>query len=147
MVFQKCSFYVKHFFLRNMLHQSNSIGLWYKNHSIRYTLWSRSLTRIERGYVVISSLSVGFRNIVLSPSFERQFEKCLCEYFILILQFQLWRQNNQLLAISQGSVMVSPLSRENTVGTMDATVFREITDVIIFHVFLILFQLLSKYLS
>ena len=147
MVLQRCSFYVKHLFLRNMLHQSNSIGLCYKNRSISYTIWSRSLTRIERGYVVISSLSVGFRNIVLLLSFERQFEKCLCEYFILFLQFQLQRQNNQVLAMSQGSVMVLPLSRESTVGTLDATVFREITDLIIFHVFLILFQLLSKYFS
>ena len=41
----------------------------------------------------------------------------------------------------------SPLSRESMVGTWDAIVFREIRDLIPFHVFLILFQLLSKYLS
>ena len=43
--------------------------------------------------------------------------------------------------------MVSPLSRENTVSTLDATVFREIRVLIPFHVFLILFQFLPKYLS
>ena len=43
--------------------------------------------------------------------------------------------------------MVSPLSMESTIGILDATVFREIRDLIVFHVFLILFQLLSKYLS
>ena len=53
----------------------------------------------------------------------------------------------KVLAISLGLVIVSPLSRESTVGTLDATVFREIRDLIPFHVFLILFQFLSKYLS
>ena len=43
--------------------------------------------------------------------------------------------------------MVSPLSRESTVGIMDATVFREIRDLIPFHMFLILFQFLAKYMS
>ena len=43
--------------------------------------------------------------------------------------------------------MVSPLSRESTVGRLDATVFRKIRDLFLFHVFLILFQFLSKYLS
>ena len=33
--------------------------------------------------LAISSLSVGCRNIVLSLSFERYSEKCLCEYFML----------------------------------------------------------------
>ena len=90
---------------------------------------------VERGYVTIYSLSVGCRNIVLPVSFERCFfsfescssEKCLCEYFMLFF--------------------VSLLSRESTVGTWDATVFREIRDLIPFHVFLVLFQFLSKYLS
>ena len=41
--------------------------------------------------------------------------------------------------------MVSPLSRESTVCTLDATVFRGIKDLISFHMFLILFQFLSKY--
>ena len=49
--------------------------------------------------------------------------------------------------MSQGLVIVSPLSRESTVGTLDATVFREIGDLIPFHVFLILFQFISKHLS
>ena len=52
----------------------------------------------------------------------------------------------KVLATSYGLVIVSPLSRECTVGTLDATVFREIRDLIPFHIFLILFQLLSKYL-
>ena len=33
--------------------------------------------------LVISSLSVGYRNLVLLVSFERQTEKCLSEYFML----------------------------------------------------------------
>ena len=49
--------------------------------------------------------------------------------------------------MSQGLVIVSPLSRESTVGTWDSTVFREIRDLIPFHVFLISFQFLSKHLS
>ena len=51
----------------------------------------------------------------------------------------------KVFAISQGLVIVSPLSRESMVGTWNATVFREIRDLIPFHVFLILFQFLSKY--
>ena len=34
---------------------------------------------------------------------------------------------------------ISPLSRDSTVGTLDATIFREIRDLIPFHVLLILF--------
>ena len=34
--------------------------------------------------LAISSLSVGCRNIVLLLSFERWYEKCLCEYFMLL---------------------------------------------------------------
>ena len=44
--------------------------------------------------------------------------------------------------MSQGLVTVSLLSNEHTVGTLDATVFRETKDFIPFHVFLILFQFL-----
>ena len=36
--------------------------------------------------------------------------------------------------------MVSPLSMESTVGTLEATVFGEIRDLIPLHVLLILFQ-------
>ena len=43
--------------------------------------------------------------------------------------------------------MVSPLSREKTVGALEATDFRVISDLIPFHVLLILFQFTSKYLS
>ena len=35
--------------------------------------------------LAFSSVSVGFRNIVVSLSFER----CLCEYFMLFVWFQL----------------------------------------------------------
>ena len=45
-----------------------------------------------------------------------------------------------MLAVSWGLVKVSPLSRNNTVGTLDATVFRETSDLISFQVILILFQ-------
>ena len=47
----------------------------------------------------------------------------------------------------KGIGIVSPLSRNSMVGTVDAIVFREIRDLIPFHEFLILFQFLSKYLS
>ena len=40
--------------------------------------------------------------------------------------------------------MVSPLSRESTVGILDATVFREIRDLIPFYVLLMLFQFFFK---
>ena len=43
--------------------------------------------------------------------------------------------------------MALPLSRESAAGALEATVFREIRDLISFHVFLISFQFLSKYLS
>ena len=43
-------------------------------------------------------------------------------------------------------IIASPLSKESTGGKLDATSFREITDLIPFHVFFILCQLLSKYL-
>ena len=46
------------------------------------------------------------------------------------------KQLLKVLAISQGS----PLSRESTVGTWDTTVFKEVRDLIPFHVFLILFR-------
>ena len=52
----------------------------------------------------------------------------------------------KVLAVSWGLVKVSPLSRNNTVGTLDATVFRETSDLISFQVILILFQFFSKYL-
>ena len=37
--------------------------------------------------LAVSSFSVGCRNIVLQRSFERYYEKCLCEYFMLFSQF------------------------------------------------------------
>ena len=43
----------------------------------------------------------------------------------------------KVLAISIGLVIASPLPRESTVSTWDAAVFREIRDLIPFHVFLI----------
>ena len=42
---------------------------------------------------------------------------------------------------------ITIIKGEYGVGTWDATVFREIRDLIPFHVFLILFEFLSKYLS
>ena len=44
-----------------------------------------------------------------------------------------------------GMFIVLPLSRESTVGALEVTVLREIRDLISFHVFLILFQFVSKY--
>ena len=43
--------------------------------------------------------------------------------------------------------MVYPLSRDGAAGTLEATDFREIRDLIPFHVFLILYQFVSKYSS
>ena len=43
--------------------------------------------------------------------------------------------------------MVSPLSRESTICALEATDFRGIRDLIPFHVFLILFEFASEYLS
>ena len=43
--------------------------------------------------------------------------------------------------------MVVALSRESAVGTLEATIFREIRDLILFRMFLTLFQFVSKYLS
>ena len=45
----------------------------------------------------------------------------------------------KVLVVSYGLVIISPLSRKSTVGTLEATVFREIRDFIPFHVFLVLF--------
>ena len=45
-----------------------------------------------------------------------------------------------MLAISKGMVIFSPLSRESMVGTLDAAVFREISDLFNFYVFMILFK-------
>ena len=39
------------------------------------------------------------------------------------------------MQISQALVIVSPLSRETRVGTMEAAVFRKIRDLIPFHMF------------
>ena len=43
--------------------------------------------------------------------------------------------------------IVSPLSMVRTASTLDVKVFGNTTDLISFHVFLILFQFRSKYLS
>ena len=45
------------------------------------------------------------------------------------------KQLLKVFTISYGLVIVSPLSRESTVGTWDATVFREIRDLIPFHIY------------
>ena len=42
--------------------------------------------------------------------------------------------------------MVSQLSRDSTVSTLETRDFREIRDLVPFHVFLILFQFVLKYL-
>ena len=64
-------------------------------------------------------------------------KKCLCICFFCIFSYR-------------GKVIIKGICniiRKSTVGTWDATVFWEIRDLIPFYVFLILFQLLSKYLS
>ena len=55
------------------------------------------------------------------------------------------KQLPKVLGISQGLVIVSPLSWDSTVYAMESTVFRKIWDLIPFHVFLMLFQFVSKY--
>ena len=42
--------------------------------------------------------------------------------------------------------IITIIKREYVNGTLEATVFREIRDFITFHVFLILYQFVSKYL-
>ena len=69
--------------------------------------------------LAISFLSVGCRNIVLEGEREREGEGA--------------REREK--------------ERDGMVGTLDATGFREIRDLISFHVFLILFKFLSKYFS
>ena len=49
------------------------------------------------------------------------------------------KQLLRILAIPQGLIIEAPLSRESTVGTLETTIFREITNLIPFHEFLILF--------
>ena len=51
-----------------------------------------------------------------------------------------------MLSVSYGLVLVLPISKESTVGALEATVLGEIRDVIPFNVFLILLQFVSKYL-
>ena len=45
-----------------------------------------------------SSLSVGCRNVLLLLSFERQSEKCLCEYFMLLFVVSA-KKTKQLLKV------------------------------------------------
>ena len=98
--------------------------------------------------LAISSLAVGCRSIVLLLSFERYPEKCLREYFIYAC----------FCSISyRGKVIIKGVSNIIGIGysisifmghyidTLDALVFREIRNLIPLHVFLILFQFLSKY--
>ena len=75
--------------------------------------------------LAISFLSVGCRNIVLEGEREREGER----------------------EGGRGSEREREKERDGMVGTLDATGFREIRDLISFHVFLILFKFLSKYFS
>ena len=75
--------------------------------------------------LAISFLSVGCRNIVLEGEREREGER----------------------EGARGSEREREKERDGMVGTLDATGFREIRDLISFHVFLILFKFLSKYFS
>ena len=54
------------------------------------------------------------------------------------------KQLLKALAVPWGLVLVLLLSRETTVGVLKATVLREIRDLISFHVFLILYEFVSK---
>ena len=75
--------------------------------------------------LAISFLSVGCRNIVLEGERERGRER--------------EREGE--------GAREREKERDGMVGTLDATGFREIRDLISFHVFLILFKFLSKYFS
>ena len=59
--------------------------------------------------------------------------------WVFYASFCSFSYRGKVLAISLGLVTVSPFSRDSTVGTLDALVFREIRDLIPFHVFLTLF--------
>ena len=68
-------------------------------------------------------------------------EECLCKYFVFFSVVSAI-EAEQLLKVSEipkGLVIVSLLLRESTVGTLDAIDFREVRDLIPFHVFLISF--------
>ena len=77
--------------------------------------------------LAISFLSVGCRNIVLEGERERGRER--------------EREGEGAREREREK------ERDGMVGTLDATGFREIRDLISFHVFLILFKFLSKYFS
>lgn len=51
-----------------------------------------------------------------------------------------------MLEVTEGLVVVSSLAEENTVGMLEVTAFRKIRNLIPFHVFSILLQIVSKYL-
>ena len=87
--------------------------------------------------------SASSRNINLPFLSARYSEKCFCEYVMFF--FCSFSYRSKLISESvsninsKGLVMVSPLSGESIVGIFVATVFKEIGDLIPFHVFLMLF--------
>ena len=75
--------------------------------------------------LAISSLSVGCRNIVvllLFDSLKNAHVSILC--FFRSFSYRGKVIIKGVRNISQGLVIVSPLSKDSTVGTLDATVFR-----------------------
>ena len=96
-IFMKCLYSNSFIRLGSFYDQCIEVTLNESTHSILFGILLGPETLLELRedmMLAISSLSVGSRNIALSLSFERQSEKRFSKYFMLFLQFQLWRQSN-----------------------------------------------------
>ena len=103
---------------------------------------ARNLNWIERGYDVsyfffISRLLKYCTTIFIPKIMWKIFGEYLIRFFVVSAIDA--NKSLKVLVVSYGLVIISPLSRKSTVGTLEATVFREIRDFIPFHVFLVLF--------
>ena len=106
--------------------------------------WARRFIRVERGndvsyFFLISRLQKYWITIFLRDTVWKMF---ICLFYAFFFR----SFSHRCKAISKGLIKVSALLRDVTVHTLETTVFREIRDLILFHVFLILFQFVLKYL-
>ena len=96
--------------------------------------------------LAISSLSVGCRNIVLSVSFEsleNVYKYILC--FFCSFSYRGKVIIKGVCNIIGIGYSITIIKRESTVSILDATNFREMRNLIPFHVFLIFFQFFLKF--